>query len=127
MRRLKARDIIRSIIEEHNRLLYYGGVSRKSNYVLHLPYQQQLLLLALGLPIVKEYMDVTVTYPPFVQKELFAGIGRRPDGFKLKYDKTQVRDLMEGHSLLGKEGLIESQVDFVEERLMNLVREHKKY
>jgi hypothetical protein len=127
MRRLKAREIIRNIIEEHNRIMYYGGVSRKSNYFLHLPYQQQLLLLALGLPIIQEYMNVTVTYPPFQHNSLFDGIGKRPDGYKLNTDKLQINDLMEGVSLTGKHGLIESQVTYVEERLRRLVREHKQY
>jgi hypothetical protein len=102
-------------------------VSRKSDYVHHLPYQQQLLLLALGLPIVKEYMEVTVTYPPFASNSLFDGIGKRPDGYRINTDKTQVRDLMEGESLMRKDGLIESQVDYVEKQLMWLISEQKKY
>jgi len=127
MHRLKARHINRSIIEEHNRLIYYGGVSSKSDYVHHLPYQQQLQLLALGLPIVKEYMDVILTYRPFAQTSLFDGIGKRPDGYKINTDKLQIRDLMEGESLMEKDGLIESQVDYVEKRLRWFISEQKKY
>lgn len=47
-------------------------------------------------------MQVTVTYPPFVQTSLFDGIRKRPNGNKINTDKLQIMDLMEGMPLMGK-------------------------
>jgi hypothetical protein len=119
MGKLSDKDVIRLVIEQHQRLVLSGGVSHRTAFSLHLVRRQHYLLSMYKLPATKENLLATVTYPcSHTVDSLFdEALCKHPDGFFQHREPSKNKGLLKNITTAAG-GLMDFQVDFIDSNLM---------
>ncbi len=126
---LTRRDIIRIIISQHQSVIHSGGITYRSSQYCMLVRRQRLLLQKFQLPATSENLITTVSYPlcPSVSSILAAALCDNPEEYVNHKDLSHRINVSGKVIKLGEDKLLESQVEYVYDSLMRLVKQYKNH
>jgi hypothetical protein len=126
---LTKRDIIRIIISQHQSVIHSGGITYRSSKYCTLIRRQRLLLLKFQLPATNENLIATVDYPlcPPTSSILASALCNTPEGYVHFTELSMGISVSKGIIRLGKGELLESQVEYVYDSLIKLVKQYKNH
>lgn len=126
---LTSREIIRIIIVQHQSVINAGGITYRSFQYCTLVRRQRLLLLKFQLPATSENLITTVSYPlcPAVSSILAAALCDNLEEYVNHKDLSRRINISRKVIKLGEDKLLESQVEYVYDSLMKLVKQYKNH